>query len=198
MQTLLEQPLETRVVCYASQNEAEPLLSFFENIAQEQDWKPSDQLRAYPLTSVSFGLEVDGKLAGGLQLIHGNEIESLPCLTVWPELELQGRTDVADIALLAIDPAQRGKQDLFWLLCVEMWRYCRDNQIDYLWAEVTPANLRLYRRLGWPLQIAGPLREHWGEECYPCCMTLDAAKHEVEIKASKSDFYRRILELSRH
>lgn len=196
MQSLLEQPLETRVVCYESQSETETLLLFFESIAQEQDWKPSNQLRAYPLSSVSFGLEVNDLLVGGLQLIRGNETEGLPCLTIWPELALQNRMDVADIALLAIDPVQRGKQDLFWLLCVEMWRYCRDNHINRLWVEVTPAKLRLYRRLGWPLQIAGPLRKHWGEECYPCYMTLDAAKQEVATKASKSGYYRHILELS--
>jgi len=195
MQTLYEQTPGVRIVRYDNQREAEPLLKLFENIAQEQNWKPSNQLRAYPTSSISFGLEVDGSLSGGLQLVRNNKSEGMPCLTVWPELYPLGY-NTADIALLAIKPELRGQSRLFWLLCVEMWRYCRENQIDSLWVEVTPDKLRLYRRLGWPLQIAGPLRKHWDEPCYPCCMTLDAAKNEVASKAVKSTFYRQIIQFS--
>jgi|ThiBiot_300_plan_2_1041538.scaffolds.fasta_scaffold64628_1 hypothetical protein len=196
MQTLLEQEPETRIIRYDNQHEAEPLLTLFENIAQEQNWKPSNQLRAYPTSSISFGLEVDGNLAGGLQLVRNTEVEGMPCTSVWPELNLQGCNNMADIALLAIKPNLRGQSGLFWLLCVEMWRYCRVNHVDSLWVEVTPTKLRLYRRLGWPLQIAGPLRKHWDEPCYPCSMTLDAAEQEVTSKAVKSTFYQQILQLS--
>jgi len=191
-------PSQTRIVRFDSGVEARPLLSLFERIAKEQNWKPGKQLRAYPKSAIYFGLEVDGVLAGGLQLVCGNAHEGLPCLTVWPELDLQGRNDVADIALLALDPTIRGRQELFWLLCIEMWRYCRDNGIHTLYVEVTPLNLRLYRRLGWPLQVAGPLRKHWSEPCYPCTMTITAAQQEVVDRSAKSPFFQRILQLSRH
>ena len=193
--TLPQLPPQTRVVRYDSEAEARPLLSLFERIAKEQNWKPGKQLRAYPDSAVYFGLEVDGVLAGGLQLVRGNSHEGLPCLTVWPELDLQGRSDVADIALLALHPKIRGRQELFWLLCIEMWRYCRDHGVDSLYVEVTPLNLKLYRRLGWPLQIAGPLRKHWGEPCYPCSMTTSAIAQEITTRSLHSLRYRQILQL---
>lgn len=172
----------------------EDIASLFERIAAEQNWCPGNQLRAYAKNSVYFGL-LDGEtLAGGLQLVIGNEDEGLPCLTVWPELGLQGRTDVADIALLALDKPYRGRQDLFWLLCVEMWRYCRESGIKTLWVEVTPTKLRLYRRLGWPLEIAGELRKHWDEDCYPCFMSTEGVRLAIEAKAATTPKYRKLLE----
>jgi len=195
LQTVLEQAPEACVVRFDTLEEAEPLLGLFESIIQEQGWKPGTQLRAYPTSAVYFGLELNGSIVGGLQLVTGNADEGLPCLSVWPELALQGRSDVVDIALLAIDPKQRGQQNLFWLLCIEMWRYCRDRQINFLWVEVTPQKLHLYRRLGWPLEIAGPLRKHWGEECYPCVMTTEAVNNQMALKSAKSPSYQQVFQL---
>jgi len=195
LQTLLEQAPEARVIRYDAPEEAEQLLGLFESIIREQDWKPGTQLRAYPKSAVYFGLELNGSIVGGLQLITGNTTEGLPCLTVWPELGLHGRTNVADIALLAMAPGQRGSREVFSLLCTEMWRYCREHCIDSLWAEVTPARLQLYRRLGWPLQVAGVLRQHWGEACYPCVMTTDAIGQEIARRAPKSPLYQHIFQL---
>jgi hypothetical protein len=53
----------------------------------------------------------------------------------------------------------------------------------------------LYRRLGWPLQIAGPLREHWGEECYPCTMTVEAINDQMALKSAKSACYQQVFQL---
>lgn len=192
---LTQMSSQTRVIRFDSEAEARPLLSLFERIAKEQNWKPGKQLRAYPDSAVYFGLELNGLLAGGLQLVRGNAHEGLPCLTVWPELDLQGHNDVADIALLALDPKIRGRQELFWLLCIEMWRYCRAHDIDSLYVEVTPANLKLYRRLGWPLQVVGSLRKHWGEECYPGTMTTSAIGREIATRSLHSLRYRQILQL---
>ena len=36
----------------------------------------------------------------------------------------------------------------------------------------TPRTLRCYQRLGWPLVIRGELREHWGEPCYLCSLSV--------------------------
>jgi GNAT superfamily N-acetyltransferase len=174
--------------------EIESLISLFERIAVEQEWRPGAQLRAYPFHSVYFGLFAGTELAGGLQLVVSSESERLPCLTVWPELGLAQRPDVADIALLALDREYRGQQKLFWLLCVEMWRYCRDHGIATLWVEVTPARLQLYRRLGWPLEIAGDLRLHWGEECYPCHMAVEDVREAIEARAQSTPAYRKLLE----
>lgn len=173
----------------------EEIIRLFETIAQEENWQPGNQLRAYPNSSTYFGLENENikKIIGGLQLVSGGSNEGMPCLTVWPELNLFDRTDVGDIALLALDKEHRGDEKLFWYMCVEMWRYCKSAQLNNLYAEVTPRNLRIYNRIGWPLKPVGPLRIHWGEECYPCHMTTDEVEQSINIKASKNREYQKII-----
>lgn len=178
----------------AEPEEIEELLLLFERVVREQNWQPGEQLRAYGSHSVHFALTTGSQVCGGLHLVLGGNGTALPCLSVWPELELGGRADVADIALLALEPSCRGMQVLFWPLCVEMWRCCRSRGIVQLWAEVTPANLRRYRRLGWPLSAAGPLRLHWNEPCYPCCMSVQDVADAIAAKARTSTRYRHILE----
>jgi len=182
-------------------SDQQPLIALFQAISDEQGWNPGNQLQAYPRNSAYFGLFALGEngeetLIGGLQLVTGNGDEGLPVLTVWPELGLWGNPHVADIALLALSREHRGRPELFWLLCVEMWRYCRGHEITDLWVEVTPAKLALYRRLGWPLRIAGELRLHWGEACHPCTMTTEEVRQALETKARTSATYRRYLELA--
>ncbi|HVA91431.1 MAG TPA: hypothetical protein VNL71_16490 [Chloroflexota bacterium] len=157
-----------RVSRVRTETEVEEVVRTFERLALSHDWAPDGQLRAYPDLSVYWAVRVDGRLAGGLQLVLGNTEGRLPVRTVWPELDLAGRADVADVALLAFCREHRGTAGLFWLVCAELWRYCAFHGIGELWFEIPPAILRLYRRIGWPLKVAGELREHWGELCYPC------------------------------
>ena len=60
--------------------------------------------------------------------------------------------------------------------------------------EATPSTLRLYRRLGWPLEVVGELRMHWGEECYLCRMDVQEVAAALAAKARKSDTYRVLVE----
>lgn len=182
------------VETFTTAAQASVLLDLFERVAREQNWQPGEQLRAYGSHSIYFALKKGSQVCGGLHLVLGGNRTALPCLIVWPELGLGKRADVADIALLALEPSCRGTQALFWPLCVEMWRCCRSRGITQLWAEVTPANLRRYRRLGWPLRVAGPLRLHWNEPCYPCCMSVQDVADAIAAKARISSRYRHILE----
>jgi hypothetical protein len=187
--------LTTRLIGAADQD---ALLRLFEAISEEQGWHSDGQLRAYGEQSVYFGAYLNGELVGGLQLVRGNEDGLLPCRSVWPELDLAGRMDVADIALLALKAEHRGRRGLFWPLCVAMWRYCIAEGITEVWAEVPPRNLALYRRMGWSLEIAGPLRLHWGEECFPCRMIIRQVEAAIQAKATSSLHYRAILEIAYH
>lgn len=186
---------EASVVLLETAEEQEGLIKLFEEIANDEGWKPSDQLRAYPKSSVYFGLVIEDRLIGGLQLVIGNNTEGLPCLTVWPELGLQGYTDVADIALLALAKEYRGPGH-FWMLCVEMWRYCQTHAIQHLWVEVTPRNLRAYKWLGWPLEIQGELKLHWDEDCHPCSMSVSDVYNSIAIKSITSEFYKSVLAIA--
>ncbi len=178
----------------ANPQEVEQVISLFEEIAVEQFWQPEDELRAYLESSKYFVLTVNGCLAGALQLVTANSDERFPCLKVWPELDLQGRTDVVDIALLALRPKFRGQRKLYWLLCAETWRYCMYQGISEMWIEATPAKVEIYRRLGWPLQIEGPLRAQWEEYCHPCKMSVEAFAESMKARAQKSETYKRIVE----
>ena len=60
--------------------------------------------------------------------------------------------------------------------------------------EATPATLKLYQRLGWPLEIIGDLRPHWGEGCYLCRMDVQDVAAALALKAQKSQTYRLLVE----
>ena len=173
--------------------DVEDLVSLFEEIAEEAFWHPGDQIRAYAAHSAYFALQAEGRLIGGLQLVRAVSGATLPCLTVWPELARSVRAGAGDVALLALSRKFRGRSDLFWLLCTELWRYCAASGISELWFEVPPPVLRLYRRIGWPLQVAGPLRPHWGEGCYPCRMGVRELTEAMVSRAQASESYRQIV-----
>ena len=165
------------------------LLQLFTQVANEQGWEPGDQLFAYTSSSVYFVIMMDERLIGGLQLVLGGTDGIMPYLTVWPELKHASLEKSADVALIAILPEYRGKLRLFWLLLVELWRYCAANDIERLWMEITPRTLRLYQRLGWPLAVAGSLRHHWGEECHPCSVSVKELERVFNEKARLSSMY---------
>ena len=181
------------VVSVLSPWQAEPLLALFESVARQEGWQPGGQIRAYRKHSVYFAASVGEELAGGLHLVLGGT-DVLPVLTVWPELCLQRRKDVADVALVAVTPQFRVRHDLLWQLFLTMWRWCADNDIAELWAEVPVENLPLYNRLGWNLRVAGPERLHWGEPCYPCRVGIRELADDFARRARTSAAYRRRLE----
>lgn len=191
MQTLCEIPAGIRIIFFEDMNEAQCLISLFQKLADELGWRPGDQLHAYPRNSVYFAAMVGEELAGGLQLVVTNGVDPLPSRHVWPEIELSSRTDIAHASIMALKREYRGFPGLFTALTVEMWRYCATSGITEIWHEATPPTLRLYRRIGWPLEIAGPLRQHWGDDwCYLCKMTTAAVAGNVVIKAMRSQSHR--------
>ncbi|MBV9468436.1 MAG: hypothetical protein JOZ57_04270, partial [Abitibacteriaceae bacterium] len=99
----------------------------------------------------------------------------------------------AHVAMLAVDEAYRGRSILFWNLAIEMWRHCVGEGITTLFIEVTPRVLPIYRRLGWPLQIRGELRRHWGEDCYLCTPVIPDVDQALLQRAEHSPYYRKII-----
>src|SRR5262245_17021695 len=146
--------------------------ALFEQTAVEMAWQPGDQITAYPESSIYFAFEESGQIQGAVQLVRGGTREGLPVLTVWPELNLAGRRDVADVALVALRKDLRGRRHLYWALYAAMWRYCVRSGIAELWMEVPHEKLASYRGLGWPLVVEGPLRMHWEEPCFPCRVSV--------------------------
>lgn len=162
--------------------DAAPLLRVFANVAAERGWDLEGQISGYAEESRYFALVKAGQVAGGVKLVLGSE-RGLPITSVWPEIGLVGRTDVAELAFLAFSNEQRGNVDELWTVTVEMWRFCVAHGIREVWAELVPRNLRLYARLGWPFVAVGPQRDYLGEPSLPCRMTVDDARAVVTTRA---------------
>lgn len=174
----------------------EALLRLFEGIAFEEGWQPGGAIRLWKGRSIYFVLEVDGHLAGGLQLVQAapsSQSPTLPCQSVWPEVSIF--ENAAHIAILALMEQHRGQEQglLFWRLGVEMWRWCVGEGIGTLYIEVTPRVLPIYQRLGWPLRICGEKRLHWGEDCYLCTLGIPAVAETILRRAENSSYYRQIV-----
>ena len=176
------------------QHKIEELIQLFAQIASEQRWQPSDQLRAHAARSIYFAVSVGGILAGGLQLELPDGSGAWSFQAVWPEMKPACNAVAAYVSMFAIAEPFRGDRLLFWLPCVEMWRFCRERGIEDLWLAATPSTLTAYWRMGWPLEVRSELRVHWGEECFLTGMTVDAVEASIVAKAARSETYRAIVE----
>ncbi len=180
-------------------DEAGRLVELLERIAAELAWQPGEQLRDYQAQAVHFAAYVGGALAGGMQLVPATlcqtlPCDKLPCELVWPDVRLPRRAETAHISVLALKREYRGTAELLWPLCVAMWRYCAAQGIADISLEVTPDLYRLYLRLGWPLEIVGELRPHWGEDrCYLCRMGTADVAGAMLLRAPRSAEYRHIV-----
>lgn len=163
--------------------ENEELISAFEALAIEEGWLPGDSLRKYSARSVNFAGIVEGRVAGGIQLVLNDPTQDLPCHDVWPEYRNNMNEKTAHVAILVIERQHRTKTSLFWLLAVSLWQYCRSHAIDDLTLEATPKSFRNYCRLGWPLSIVGPIRMHWGEPCYLTRLSVAEAEQSIRSHA---------------
>lgn len=166
--------------------EQESLIALFEHIAAAEGWQPGDALHRYKARSLYLVALLDGEMQGGAQLVLPDAAGDLPGCEVWPEIDQTGAGPAAHVAVLALQPEARGHVSLFGRLCVELWRQCSSLGFETLWLEATPGTLRVYRRLGWPLEIVGELRTHWGEDCFLCRMGIEAVSQSLRRKALRS------------
>ena len=66
-------------------------------------------------------------------------------------------------------------------------------EISDVYLEATPAMVKFYRRIGWPLEIAGELCLHWGEPCHLCRLAVREAAGTLLIRAVRSEAYRALI-----
>lgn len=174
--------------------QVEALIRVFEQIAAEQTWQPGNQLRAYPQTSHYFAVQVAGEWAGGMQVVLPDADGQLPCHAVWPEAEITTGSRAAHVTMLALCPEYRGRHGLFWPLCVEFWRWCVAEGVETIVLEATPLMLERYRKVGWPLEVIGDLRMHWGEDCYLTAMKVSEVAGSLLARALRSATYRTFIQ----
>lgn len=167
------------------------LLHLFANIASEQGWQPGDYLTSYPETAQHIALIRDREIIGGLQAVLPNAEGKLPCHHVWPEVSLPKAC--AHVTIIGLKPTFRGRVELFWALCQDLWCLCADHKISTMVLEATPRMLTLYQRMGLPLKVVGELREHWGEPCYLTSVETIAVAGSVVIRARYSEVFRRLV-----
>jgi hypothetical protein len=155
-------------------HEREALLCLFHRVAHEKGWRPGEDVGRETAHSWFIAAELNGGLVGGIEVRQRDEAGTLPIYCTWPELIPAVTLPTAELVLLALTPNARGNRTLLWMLCVEMWRECLALGLKQLLVAVPLPNYRVYRRLGWDLEIVGPERFHWGEPCLPCLMDLSA------------------------
>ena len=182
-----------RVVQLEEATEKETLVRLFETVAAAEGWQPEGALRHGAERSIYFALERQGQLIGGLQLVRPDARGMLPPQSLWPEVSIGSGDRCGHVAVLALHEAFRGQPLLFWHLVVEMWRYCIGEGLTSLLIEVTPRVLPLYQRLGWPLEIRGELRRHWGEDCYLCTLGIPEVAQALLRRAEHSPYYQEII-----
>ena len=174
--------------------EVETLLQLFEQVASEENWLLGTQLRGYPITSRYIAAQVNNQVVGGFQVVLPDASGHLPCLVVWPEALVDASGHTAHVTVLAMRREYRGRLRLFWSLCAEFWRFCVAENIDTIVVETTPAMLVRYRRLGWPLEVIGDLRLHWGEECYLCRLDVRSVAGSMLMRSLRSSIYRALVD----
>jgi hypothetical protein len=185
------------------------IVALFEEAAVEMAWQPGDQITAYPASSVYFAFTHRGRIQGAVQLVRGGTEEGLPVLKIWPELGmdsargsrhgmtgygLANRSDVADVALVALRKECRGRRHLYWALYAAMWRHCVRERITELWMEVPHEKLESYRGLGWPLSVEGPLRMQWEEPCFPCRVSVRGVGEAMIARARRAGTFFKTVE----
>ncbi len=175
--------------------EVEALIALFEATAEKEGWQPGGQLRAHLNASTYFAAYVGDELAGGMQIVLPAPGEPFPFHAVWPEASAQAIEPcrVAHVAVLAIRAERRGHQRLFWPLLIELWRMCVRQCIQAIVIEATPPMLARYRRLGFELCVIGPLRSHWGEDCYLCRADATMVAGAVLTRAVRSPCFRSLV-----
>lgn len=181
--------------CANTLPEAEAIIRLFEGIANSEGWQPGDQLGAHSGRSIYFGAFHANRLVGGLQLVASDQEGRFPSHMVWPEIPLADNgTPTLYAAVLAVLPEFRGRNGAaaFWSLGIALWRHCVENGVKAVYLEATPKMLRCYRLLGWPLEVIGELREHWGEPCYPCRLSVRDVAGSLAERSLRSTTYRGI------
>ncbi|MGC4044840.1 MAG: hypothetical protein QM758_13690 [Armatimonas sp.] len=181
--------------CVNTLPEAEPVVQLFEGIANLEGWQPGDQLRAHTERSIYFGAFDANRLVGGLQLVASDQAGRFSSHEVWPEIPLADKAmPTLHAAVLAVIPEFRGRDGAaaFWSLGIVLWRHCVENGVKAVYLEATPKMLRCYRLLGWPLEVIGELREHWGEPCYPCQLSVRDVAGSLAERSLRSTTYRGI------
>lgn len=161
--------------------EVDELVQLFATIASQENWRPGDDLLRYQDRSVYLAGASGDSIIGGIQLVLGDGQQPLPFTLTWPEICCPSNPRVGHVLILALDKGHRGGLGFFGLLSLCLWRECKIRGIEELWLEATPAKLKVYRRLGWPLNVRGELREHWGEPCVLC--SLSVAEAEAGVRA---------------
>ena len=184
---------EAQVAELTDTDEIKGLTQVLEDVARRLGWQPGCQLRGCQPVTRHLAVLVQGEVIGGLQLVTPLDAGRFAFRSVWPDAVVSDAI-TAHVPILALREEYRGRFGLFWPLCVELWRCCCAQGVQTIVLEATPATLKLYQRLGWPLEVVGELRPHWGEDCCLCRMNVQAVAVDLSVKARKSQTYRLLTE----
>lgn len=172
--------------------EISSLLALFDQVAAEAGWQSNGELEAYSTRSWHIAATMDGQLAGGIQIACRSASKCLPYHDVWPEVEVAA-IDAVEVTVLAVNKQYHRNTRVFWGLCVELWRLLLEEGVSQFVLEATPEMFARYRKLGWPLEIIGELREHMGEPCYLCKLDTNSVAGSLVAMSLHYPSFRSVL-----
>jgi len=174
--------------------ESASILDLFEQVAADEGWQPQGALRLHAQNARHLAAYDGNTLLGGVQVVLPSPDQAPPYLTVWPDIALAKSSHTAHITVLAFQAPYRGRPALLWSVCSELWRFLVAENIEAVLLEATPVMYRRYCKLGFPLEIIGELRPHWGEACHLCRLDVRAVAGAMLMQAGKSPIYRSLIE----
>jgi hypothetical protein len=177
-----------------SDDEIQELLGVLEEVSRQEGWVTEDGITRYRMESIYLGAYVQNRIVGGIRIIPLSPLVLPPSVSTWPCLTRLAVPGMAHAGLLLIQPTYRCRGDLFWLLCIELWRICRSHLIATLVLEATTTTAAVYERIGFPLTAQGDERLYSGERCRPYSMQLADVERSLLQKASRSSRYQLLLE----
>jgi hypothetical protein len=186
-------PVEAAVFRFSTSLRDEDLRRLFDDVALDEGWTPGRYLQDCAERSLFVGVSAENARIAGLQLVLEDPSAPLPLLAVWPEIADQVHWRAAEVAVLAVRAPHRGSRRLLWFLAAEVWRVCQMRSISEIWLAATERRVRQYRLLGWPLEVKGGLRRHWGEDCLPCRVRVADAEAYVRRRVGKEECFRSIV-----
>jgi N-acyl-L-homoserine lactone synthetase len=185
MRTMYRCPNGYTIELLTEADEVSGLVATLERIGVGEGWTPGTAISDYARDAFHLAAAKHGQIVGGAQIVFGSQSIRLSFADIWPEA-VPTAPALAHVSVLALDRAHRGPDSPFLPMCGELWRLCQTEGMCEIWHEVTPSTLRLYRRMGWPLEIVGQERMHWGEPCYLARMGVSEVARSIRAKAVRS------------
>ena len=176
---VLERAAPLRFVEVATPRRRRDLFELRYRVSLEQGWaSPAEfpdglERDGYDDDAIQLGGFDGARLIAGARLVLPREGRPLPTESAF-ELEVAPRLRVVDLGRLVVERSYRGGSlPLLTGVLACAWQAIRRRDLSRFCGADTPAMIRLYRGLGFTVDVLAPARTYWREQRHP--VTFDLA-----------------------